>query len=166
MSTVPEVLDEQATAGEIVLNPADARPRLLVDDVHSTFGHYHVETVAPFAVGHRGRTGGHHAGAVGRDHRAEVDEVEIGDPGLSQSPVERRQLGGGCTHSTADVDDPRPGRRVDAQRLRTDVDAHGLAPVSPAGTAAAVEAGSDRSTTSRCRRLRRSISRMPWISSA
>jgi len=75
--------NKQAAARLLVLDPADAGPRLAADALRALLGHDHVEAVSPVAQD-VGRTGAHDDVGLGRDHRGEAEEVEVVDAGRSR----------------------------------------------------------------------------------
>jgi hypothetical protein len=90
------VLDEEALARLLVLDPADAGPRLAARAVGPHLGHDDVEAVAPLAGGPGGAAVQRHHVGVGRDDRRQAEQVEVGDAGVDERGVEggqRRRAG-------------------------------------------------------------------------
>jgi hypothetical protein len=84
------VLGEEPLPAAVLLHPAQTRPCLLAGSISVPLGENDVEAVAPVACHHGGILTDVIDARAGRDHRRQLDQIEVADAGLVQGRVEGR----------------------------------------------------------------------------
>ena len=112
------VLDEQAVAGLAVPRPADAGPHLLTGGARAPLGVDRIQPISPRRMLGERTTLDLHDLSMRRDHRAQPDQIEVGDAGTETRSVERGQLGATATDRLGHVERHRSVRHGTEHRGR------------------------------------------------